>query len=61
VVDGLNVSAGQSADVPVQVSLLSHGPVAAWHTKVDGWNMSAGHCADVPVQLSAMSHGPAEG
>jgi len=52
-------SAGQDADVPVQLSATSHCPVEARHTVADGLNPSAGQEVEVPVQLSATSHVPA--
>ena len=54
------LSAGQSDDVPVQVSATSHPPAAGRQTVPAGANASAGQAADVPVQVSAASHVPVD-
>jgi len=53
-------SAGQLAEVPVQLSAGSQSPAEARHSVVDGSNELAGQLAEVPVQLSAGSQAPAE-
>ena len=57
----MNPFAGQTLDVPVQLSATSHGPAEGRHVVVAAANPSAGHAPDVPVQLSGTSHGPVEG
>jgi hypothetical protein len=53
------VSAGQLAEVPVQVSATSHSPAAARQTVVDGARASDGQVSVVPSQVSATSQLPA--
>ena len=53
-------SAGQLADVPVQVSAVSHWSAAARQTVGDDANLSAGQVRAVPLQVSATSQAPAE-
>src|SRR3990167_7195394 len=56
----LLVSAGQEAEVPVQLSAVSHVPAEARHEVPLATKPSAGQEAEAPVQLSAVSHVPAE-
>jgi hypothetical protein len=51
-------SAGQLADVPVQVSAASHTSTAARQRVVEGRNPSAGQVTAVPLHVSATSHTP---
>ena len=59
VVDNKKLSAGQSADTPVQVSTVSHNPASARQIVEVGCRTSAGHTVEVPLHVSAASHGPA--
>ena len=52
------VSAGQLAEVPVQVSATSHSPAAALQTVVEGARASAGQVSAEPLQVSATSQAP---
>jgi len=58
---GGGASGGQVAELPVQYSSASQGPVEGRHTVVLGRNASRGQAAEVPVQYSAISQSPAEG
>lgn len=53
-------SAGQSGELPVQLSATSHAPPARRHTVEAGASVSAGHARSVPLQRSSTSHAPAE-
>jgi hypothetical protein len=52
-------SAGQLAELPVQLSATSQAPVDARQTVEDGAKWSAGQVALDPVQVSATSQTPA--
>ena len=54
-------SAGQVAELPVQLSATSHWPADDRQTVLVGKNESAGQVAELPVQLSATSQTPADG
>jgi len=58
---GGGASGGQVAELPVQYSSASQGPVEGRHTVVLERNASRGQVAEVPVQYSAISQSPAEG
>ena len=53
--DGLNESAGQAPELPVQVSAMSHWPAEARQVKLEGRKTSTQVVAPVPVQWSAAS------
>jgi hypothetical protein len=56
VLDELNKSVGQMAEVPVHFSAGSHIPALSRQTEVDDLNESAGHVSEPPVQYSGKSH-----
>ncbi len=56
----VNTFVGHAAELPVQFSCGSHGPVVALHKELEAVNTSVGHKAELPVQDSAGSHTPAE-
>ena len=52
-------SAGQVADVPVQLSATSHAPAEGRQTVLLDWKTSVGQVALEPVHVSAASQAPA--
>jgi hypothetical protein len=59
--DDCFASAGQVALVPLQVSVMSHGPWEALHTWPEGDLTSPGQMALLPLHTSAGSQAPNEG
>ena len=57
-VDGWYTSAGQSPEVPVQVSGTSHGLALRRQADVFDWKASAGQRLELPSQISVTSQPP---